>query len=57
MRIDDHRRRAAASTLLLSSGTSAVLGATTDHALIGWLGALTTAVVAGGITISLIQRR
>lgn len=57
MRIDDHRRRAAASTLLLSSGTSAVLGATTDHALIGWLGALTTAIVAGGITISLIQRR
>lgn len=57
MRIDDHRRRAAVCTLLLSSGALAVLGTTTGHTLVGWLGALTTAIIAGGITISLIQRR
>jgi len=57
MQTDHHRKRVVVAALLALTGVIAVLGATTGHAVVGWLAALTPAIVAGLIAASRTRRR
>lgn len=57
MPTEHHRKRVVVAALLALTGAIAVLGATTGHAVVGWLAAITPAIVAGVIVMRPTRRR